>query len=92
MQYFLQFRLPSHALLTVTGCFARGRIQTGCAVIVLLGLSQNNWMLFCKVHCLIAFEATVGSFFTSDTNTMTFFFGQKDSMQVFSFVLEFLEA
>ncbi len=78
-----EFRLDSHQLPIVLGCFAgaqrvarASRVCTHCGSVAvadkLLMISRSP--LFC-----------------TDTNTMRSFFAQQDRMQVFKFVLDCLD-
>ena len=82
MQRFLQFRLSSHSLPIVTGRFGVG---SHCAD---RSVADEMQVVF-ECHALRPCRQQYAALFTCDT--MRSFFGQKDHMQVFSFILDCLD-
>lgn len=93
MQRFLQFRLSSHSLPIVTGRFAgqhvprADRLCSHCAN----GSVADEMHVIFECHALQPVRQQYATLFSPDTNTMRSFFGQKDHMQVFRFVLDCLD-
>jgi len=93
MQRFLQFRLSSHSLPIVTGRFAGQRVARAdrvCSHCADRSIADEMHVVF-ECPALRPFRQQYAALFTSDTDTMRSFFGQKDHMQVFSFVLDCLD-
>ena len=94
MQCFLQFRLGSHQLPIVTGRYSGGhhvpRVDRICSH---CGPGTLADELHVVLHCplLQPLRQRYADLFISETDTMRSFFGQKDHMQVFSFVLDCLD-
>ena len=94
MKRFLQFRLASHKLPIVTGRFAGGqhvaraaRVCTHCGS---AAVADELHMVFeCPV--LEPLRRQYAALFSTHTDTMRSFFAQKDHMQVFNFVLAYLD-
>ena len=94
MQRFLQFRLGSHQLQIVLGCFAGGqnvarayRVCTHCGR---MAVADGLHMIF-ECPALQAVRQQYAPLFSTDTNTMRSFFAQQDHMQFFRFVLDCLD-
>ena len=94
MQRFLQFRLASHTLPIVSGRFAGGqhvsrpdRICSHCDT----GSIADDLHMVHECSALQPVRQRYMSLFTSNTDTMRSFFGQKDHVQVFNFILDCLD-
>ena len=94
MQRFLQFRLSSHSLPIAVGRFAGGhhvaradRICSHCGP----GSLADELHLVHECPVLQPLRLRYAGLFTPDTGTMRSFFGQKNHMQVFSFILDCLD-
>ena len=94
MQRFLQFRLGSHALPIVIGRFAggqhvdrAGRICSHCGP----GSLADELHVVHECPLLQPLRQQYAALFTPETDTMRSFFGQKDHMQVFCFILDCLD-
>ena len=93
MQQFLQFRLSSHSLPIVTGRFAGQsvpRAEGVCSHCADRSVADEMHVIF-ECHALQPVRQQYAPLFSSDTNTMRSFFGQKHHMQVFKFVLDCLD-
>ena len=94
MQRFLQFRLASHKLPIAIHRLAGGprvnradRICTHCGS----GSIADEFHLVFECNLLQPLRQQYASLFTSQTDTMRSFFGQRDHMQVFKFILDCLD-
>ena len=94
MQRFLQFRLGSHQLPIVTGRFSGGqhipradRICSHCGP----GTLADELHVVHECPLLRPLRQRYADLFTSETDTMRSFFGQKNHMKVFSFILDCLD-
>ena len=94
MQRFLQFRLASHGLPVATHRIASGqrvnradRICAHCGS----GSIADEFHLVFECHLLQPLRQQYASLFTHHTDTMRSFFGQRDHMQVFKFILDCLD-
>ena len=94
MRRFLRFRLGCHALPIVAGRFAGGqhvdRADRLCSHCGEHSVGDELHMVF-ECPALHPMRQRYFSLFTSDTDTMRSFFGQKDHMQVFRFLLDCLD-
>ena len=96
MQRFLQFRLSSHTLPIVTGSFASRHVDRSdrvCSHCANRSVADEMHAVF-ECHALQPWKQHYAPSFSSDTDTMTSCFGQKDHMQVFRSILgcvDFLE-
>lgn len=93
MQRFLQFRLSSHSLSIVTGRFAGqhvARADRTCSHCADRSVADELHVVS-ECHALRPVRQQYAALFTSDTDTMRSFFGQKDHMQLFSFILDCLD-
>ena len=94
MQRFLQFRLASHALPSVVGRYAGSqhldRADRFCSHCGRGSIADELHVVFeCPV--LQPLRQRYKDLFTPDTDTMRSFFGQRDHMQVFRFILDCLD-
>ena len=94
MQRFLQFRLSSHSLPIAMGRFAGGqhvaradRLCSHCGP----GSLADELHLVHECPVLQPLRLRYAELFTPDTDTMRSFFGQKNHMRVFSFILDCLD-
>jgi len=94
-QRFVQFRLGSHQLPIVLGRFAGGqrvarasRVCTHCGSVA---VADEMHMIF-ECPALHTLRQQYAPLFSIDTDTMRSFFAQRDHMQVFKFVLSWLDA
>ena len=94
MQRFLQFRLGSHQLPIVTGRFSGGHhVPRADMICPHCGPGTFADELHVVLECplLQPLRQQYADLFTSETDTMRSFFGQKDHMRVFSFILDCLD-
>ena len=94
MQQGLQFTLALHALPIVTGHFADGqhvvradRMCSHCGQ----GPPADEVQVMHERPLLQPYRQHYAALFTPDTDIMRFLFGQKDDMQVCSFILGCLD-
>ena len=94
MQRFLQFRLASHKLPVAIHRLAGGqhvdradRICAHCGS----GSIADEFHLVFECHVLQPLRQRYSGLFTPQTDTMRSFFGQRDHMQVFKFILDCLD-
>ena len=93
MQRLLQFRSSSHSLPIAAGRFAGQHVPRAdrvCCHCAGRCVADEMHVIF-ECHALQPLRQQYAPLFSSDTNTMRSFFGQKDHMQVFRFVLDCLD-